>query len=804
MIKVFDYKYFVLESKSTSYILGVNQTGQMLHIYYGAKITVDSVAQIEELVEKHEFACGTSSTYNQENGSFALNNVPLEMSSIGKGDDREPLLEIVDGNGALTSDFVYESFSVNRGVIEHIGELPGSYGAAGEGDNHLCIIMTDKNNPYLSLKLNYVVYENENVIARNVQLVNSSDNVSVRVNRLLSMLMDLPQTGYKMTTFSGCWTNEMNEQSSIVSGGKHTIESRLGSSSNQNNPFFMVSHPNACEEFGPVYGFNLIYSGNHYAAVEASAHQKTRVVSGINPIGFEYELNPGETLDTPEAVMTFSSNGFRGVSENFHPFVRAHIVRGEYQYKERPVLLNSWEANYFNISESKLVKLAKAAHNVGIELLVMDDGWFGHRDDDKTSLGDWHVNKKKLPGGLSRLADKVNSCGVDLGIWIEPEMISEDSDLYKVHPEWALRHPTNNHSQGRNQMLLDLCNPEVVDYMIDTIAAVLDSANISYVKWDYNRNFTDFYSPYLETIGHNQNETGYRYILGFYRLLRTLTEKFPHILFEGCASGGNRFDLGMLCYFPQIWASDDTDAISRLDIQHGYSYGYPQSCYTSHVSDCPNHQTLRNVSLDTRFAVACNGVLGYELNLCECSSSELQEIKKQVEYYKAHRRTFQFGQMYRKMHGNIEMWNVVGNAESAYEAGAKSEAVAKTEAVATIVQRQVKASEENLRLYVEGLDPFVKYHVTKPRTKYHLMEFGSLVNAVAPIHIKSGGFLHKILALFIKMDSEEVDCELYGDALANAGLSLHQAFVGTGYNDKTRYMNDGSSRMYTIEESELV
>lgn len=775
MIKVTDDNGFVLETNDTSYIIGVNPTGQLMHVYYGERITVDS---IDELKRKHAFVPGCSSNYDEEHGTYSLCNETLEMSSLGKGDNREPMVEIEYADGSFTSDFVYDNYTIDSSVIPHQG-LPGAYSVAS--NLHLCIKLKDKNSG-ATLNLHYLVFEKENVIVRSATLENTSEQ-TLKVRRMLSMMMDMPGTGHKVTSFTGCWTNEMNKTAQVLNAGKLVLESRLGSSSNTCNPFFMVSHENTTEDFGPAYAFNLVYSGNHYEAIEVSPYNMTRIATGINPTGFTFTLKPGENFDAPEAVMTYSSNkGFNGVSENMHPFVRTHIVRGKYQFADRPILLNSWEANYFDITEKKLVRLAKEAGRVGMELLVMDDGWFSRRDNDKSSLGDWEVNTKKLPGGLKRLSEKVNKCGVNLGIWIEPEMVSEDSRLYEEHPEWAMKIPEKDHSMGRHQMLLDLCNPLVVDYMIAAISDVLSQGNISYVKWDYNRNFTDVYSLYLDA--DRQGETMHRYILGFYRMLRTLTERFPDILFEGCASGGNRFDLGMLSYFPQIWASDNSDAISRLDIQQGYSYGYPQSCFTSHVSDCPNHQTLRNGPLETRYAVAAAGVLGYELNLTECTRAEKRAIKAQVADYKENRQTLQYGQYYRTGEGNVVKWNVVSSD--------------KTKSIATIVQRQVKAAKEDETLIVKGLDERTLYNVKMSRFKINLKHFGSLVNTVAPIHIKKDGILHKLISLFVKMDSEEIDVKMYGDALGTAGYPMAQAYVGTGYDGNTRYMNDGDCRVVEI------
>ena len=437
----------------------------------------------------------------------------------------------------------------------------------------------------------------------------------------------------------------MNRNDHNVVCGKIVNASVTGTSSNRANPFVMLAPAETTEDAGDCFGFNLIYSGNHYEACEYNAFGKLRLVSGINPMGFSYQIGVGESFESPEAVMTYSPDGYNGMSQNMHAFVRECIVRGTWKKKERPVLLNSWEAAYFDINERKLLKLAKAARDVGIELFVMDDGWFGERNDDKTSLGDWYVNPKKLPDGVSGLCKKINDLGLSFGIWVEPEMINVESNLYKEHPDWTMDIPGKNHAEGRNQRMLDLANPEVVDYMIASMSNLFASANIAYVKWDMNRIVSDCYSKYLPA--KRQGETMHRYVLGLYRMMDELTKRFPEILFEGCASGGNRFDLGILCFFPQIWASDNTDAVYRVNGMNGYSYGYPMSVMGAHVSSCPNHQTLRTTPLETRFAVAAFGVLGYECNLCDMKKEDLEEIRKQIALYKEWRNVLQYGTFYR-------------------------------------------------------------------------------------------------------------------------------------------------------------
>ena len=547
----------------------------------------------------------------------------------------------------------------------------------------------------------------------------------------------------------------------------------------------MLWKNDATEDAGTCYGLNLVYSGNHYEAAEVSGHHKTRFVAGINPMGSSFLLKEGESFEAPEAVMTVSDNGFNGMSQNMHRFVRENIVRGVWKDKVRPVLLNSWEAAYFKIDESKLLKLAKAGKEVGVELFVMDDGWFGNRNDDKSSLGDWFVNKKKLPNGLEGLVKKINDLGLDFGIWIEPEMVNVDSELYRAHPEWVMEIPGKHHTEGRNQRILDFANPEVVDYMADAISNVLRQAPIAYVKWDMNRIFSDCYSQSLEP--ERMEETAHRYICGVYRLAKTLTEEFPDVLFEGCSAGGNRFDLGMLCYFPQIWASDDTDAAFRVQCQTNYSYGYPMSTVSAHVSACPNHQTLRTTPLETRFNVAAFGVCGYECNLCDMTKEELTEIANQIAIYKDWRPILQYGNFYRgRAHGNMFEWTCVANDQSA--------------AVGMLMQMMVQPNTQFEQFRAKGLNPEIRYKFFNRDLNYNIKNFGDLVNTASPIHIRPGSLMHNIVAKLKTMPGENEAVTASGSVLMKGGVKLKQAFAATGYSEDVRYFQDYGSRMYFMKE----
>ena len=771
-----DGKLFVLNTSKTSYAFRVMETGHLEHLYYGRKIHLDSDDGIREL---NEFAPGNTSIYNAENGGFSMEDIRLEISTAGKGDVREPALELINGDGSRTSDFVYSDHSIGKGK-KRDEDFPGSY---GEDADVLKVTMKDKENG-ISLILVYSVFEECDVITRSCELINEG-GTDITIERIMSTMLDFDPGDYSFITFNGAWAREMNKNVQKVGSVKLVNSSCGGSSSNHANPFVMLGRGAFDEDYGEVYGINLVYSGNQYTCVGKNPYGKVRLVTGINPQGFTWKLAKGESFRSPEAVMTYSASGCNTLSHGLHDFVNSHIVSGEWRDRLRPVLLNSWEASYFDISESKLLRLARRAKKAGIELFVMDDGWFKGRKDDTSSLGDWTPDTKKLPHGIKGICDKIRKLGLDFGIWVEPEMVNGNSDLYRAHPDWAMKIPGKAHSTGRNQMLLDLTRVEVQDYIIDAMSSVFASADISYVKWDYNRNFTDVYSSSLPF--DRQGEVSHRYILGLYRVMNTLTKKFPHILFEGCASGGNRFDLGILSYFPQIWASDDTDAYQRAVIQNGYSYGYPQSCYTCHVSDVPNHQTLRKTPLDTRFNVALFGNTGYECNLCDLPKEEFEEIKRQTGFIKENRKLMQYGRLWRVSsfdEGKTLSWTVSSKDGS--------------EAMSLIMQSLATPNDSHDVLYVRGLIDDVKYHIEVRENTYDLRGFGGLVNYVAPFHVKQDGFIHRIIAKFYKMPSEKESHEMYGDAMMYAGVHIKPRFASLGYNENTRYYPDFGSRIYKI------
>ena len=788
--------WFFLQTTHSTYGMRVMETGHLEHLYYGERITVDTQdpSSCAPLVIQRAFAPGNTCIYTKEQPQISMEDVCLEVGTCGKGDIREPFLEVCFTDGSVTSDFTFVSFEVltlkDRDERMQASGLPHSY-SEEESSSAKClhIILQDATNR-LELQLFYTVYEDCDVITRSACLLNRSDTF-VTIERCMSAQLDLTEDYSEVTHFSGAWAREMHREQITLSSGKFVNSSYTGTSSNRANPFVILSPENTCETSGSCIGCNLIYSGNHYEALEKDSYGKFRFVAGINPRSFSWQLAPGEAFYTPEAVLNFSADGFRGLSGQLHSFIREHIVRGVWKHKPRPVLLNSWEACYFKIDEKKLLQLAKAGKDAGIELFVMDDGWFLGRNNDTSSLGDWEPDPKKLPGGIASLSKKIKELGMDFGIWVEPEMISENSNLYKGHPDWAMKIPGHPHSEGRNQCILDLCNPEVRKYVIEEMTRVFSSGEIRYVKWDMNRNFSDIYSPYLPAA--KQGETAHRYVLGLYQIMEELTTRFPKILFEGCSAGGNRFDLGILCYFPQIWASDNTDALCRTGIQNSYSYGYPLSVFTAHVSSCPNHQTLRITPLETRFQVASFGILGYECNLKDLSGNDLSAIREQIALYKKWRDVFQFGSFYRGAE------NEASDSETLSWTCVSPDG---RRAVGLFFRRLTVPNQSHDWYRPVGLLPDVKYHFYGRNIKYNLKDFGDLVNTVSPIHIKQGSALQEILSRFVNMDGEKEDLTAYGDTLMRAGIALKPAFAGTGYNSDTRLFPDFSSRIYFMEAAE--
>lgn len=788
--EVKDLQGFWIGTKNTSYLFRVTKFGHLEHIYYGPSLqqsyfgvafmeqSENIAALFDALAHKNTVQTGCTVDYDKSNNTYALEHLCLEWSGTGRGDFRSSPLEMKMPDGSFIHDFVFQSFEIQEGTVE-LPELPSAY-AEDHMATSLILHLLDESNQ-TELTLIYTAFEQTDVITRRAVIKNNRDEKLV-LRRALSMCMDIPNRDYQITTFDGGWIKEAHKHQRPVSPGIFVNASTTGGSSNKHNPGILLSEKDATEDTGFVYGFNLVYSGNHFSSVELSADQLVRIQMGIHGHCFEWELHKEECFYTPEVAMTFSDKGFNGLSHHFHDFIQEHIVRGDWKKKERPVKVNNWEAFFFDFSESKLLGLAKKAKDVGVELFVLDDGWFGDRNSDRAGLGDYRVNRKKLPSGLDGFSKKIDEMGLLFGLWFEPEMINEDSDLYRNHPEYAVILPGKTPTLGRNQMVLNLCKKEVQDYIIEQVGQVLDSAKISYVKWDMNRHMSEVFSDTLQ----NQGEFYHRYMLGLYRVLREIFYTRPHILLESCASGGNRFDLGMLCFSPQIWTSDDTDPIERIKIQTGISYLYPPSTMGAHVSSAPHQQTIRETTLATRFNVAAFGCLGYELDLRSLSPVEKKEVKAQIEFYKKHRKTLQFGQFSRveTKKTNKVQWQVMEKDQSLLLTG--------------FYQTLSEASEGFDMLCIKGLSPEDQYRVeTKPQSVF-IKKFGGLVKHMLPIHVSPDGFLLRTANRVYCLEEGVEHYQASGVALEH-GILLENQFLGTGYQKEVRLLGDYGSNLYVIE-----
>lgn len=773
---------FRLETAHTSYLFEARE-GLLCQLYYGPKIHLRDPAPLRA---KAAAGYGCEVVYRADCKPLSLDTQPLEFPPQNKGDYRRgPLL--VETQDGYTADLVYRAHRVVDRLPELAG-LPGPHGA----DQCLIVILSDDRG--LTVELRYGVFEAPDVIVRSMRVVNGT-GTPMRLQRAMSAQLDLPGAGWTLTTFDGAWARERMVNEHRLGVGTVLFGSRTGNSSNRTNPFFMLCEDGANEFYGRCYGCNLIYSGSFEGSAELSPMGFTRLMEGIQSDGFSWLLAPGEGFDTPWMVLTCSDGGKNGMSRNMHRFVRRHILPPAFAEAERPVLLNNWEATYFDFSERRLLRLAKQAAALGIELFVLDDGWFGARNSDSAGLGDYTVNCKKLPGGLDGLAKKVNALGMEFGIWIEPEMVNQDSELYRAHPDWAVRTPGVPPSEGRNQLVLDLCRDEVRDYIVEQVVATIRSANIRYVKWDMNRHVSDNYSPALD----DQGMFAHRFTQGVYDLFDRITSACPGVLFEGCASGGNRFDLGVLCYFPQIWTSDDTDAYQRQLIQTGTSYGYPPCVMAAHVSASPNHQAARQSPLEGRFDVAAFGLLGYELDLTVATAAEKKVIRQQIAWYKTHRKLLQQGDFYRlkSPFGPDDTRGLTARETQWITVSPDRREAVVGELMGLMVPNSTKPP-----LRLAGLDPDRFYQVEVRREAINIKTFGSLINQILPVRVNTEGLLMHTASELYMLPCEEESYTAAGDLLMRAGLVLQQSFTGTGYNDAVRLMPDFSGRLYFLRATE--
>lgn len=688
---------FTLQTKSSTYQMK-EEEGFLFHNYYGPVIgDVDMSylvcpmdrgfsGQPQEIVDRR----------------FSLDTRLLEYSAYGTGDYRDYCLHAVYEDGSHVTDLRFVSYEVKEGKYALEG-LPAMYQGEEKAETLEITLRDEYKN--LEVVLYYGVFEDLDVITRACKIINQSEE-QVRLLRAYSMGLDFDNKDMDMLHFYGRHAMERKMERSPLQHGFQGVESRRGYSSHQQNPFVILCKQDANEEYGWCYGASFVYSGNFSIQAEVSQTDLTRLTVGIQDTQFEFHLDSGESFTAPEVILSFSENGLGQLSRNYHKAIRHNLCRGKYKTERRPVLINNWEATYFDFTPEKLVAIAKDAKELGIEMLVMDDGWFGKRDSDYSGLGDWFVNEKKLKGGLKNLVEEVNKAGMKFGIWFEPEMISEDSDLYRAHPDWALTVPGRSFTRARHQLVLDFSREDVRTYIFDRMCEILESANIEYVKWDANRHLTDVWSAKLPA--DRQGEVFHRYILGLYDFLEKLTQRFPNLLIEGCSGGGGRFDAGMMYYHPQIWCSDDTDAIERLEIQYGTSFGYPVSTVGSHVSVCPNHQTGRSVSMKTRGIVAMAGTFGYELDITKLSEDDKEIVKVQVEEFKKYYDLIQNGDYYRLTDDGSKSPYV------AWEFAAADQ----SEALLNVVVLRAKANPILHTVQVKGLKPDAVYRVEGTEEKY--------------------------------------------------------------------------------------
>ena len=684
-------RIFKLDTPHTSYCIGlVDEENFVGHIYYGRKLADDDLAYLMRTQE----APFVPSKNNRDRTSF-LDSFPMEYTGNGLGDYRESALSVRTQGGHTAVSLSCVSHRIYDGKPALEG-LPATFGT-DEECRTLELICEDR---ILGLEviLYYSVFADVDVIARSVKAVNKGSE-ALYLTKVLSACIDMDNDNYEMITLHGSWARERAIQCRPVMKGKQGVSSVRGESGHQEHPFLAWKKSSTTQEYGDIYGMNFVYSGNFMAQIELSQFDSMRVLMGIHPENFCWKLESGESFQAPEVICVYSAEGIGGMTRNLHDLYRNHLIRGEYKDRKRPILINNWEATYFDFNTDKLLDIAREASKLGIEMLVMDDGWFGHRNDDNSSLGDWQVNEEKITGGLSHLVEEVNKLGMKFGIWFEPEMISPESALYKAHPDWAIAVPGRTGSLARNQYVLDLTRKEVRDCVYDMVSAVLHSANIEYVKWDMNRQLSDIGSYGLPA--DRQGELFHRQVLAVYELQDRLTREFPHLLLENCSGGGARFDAGMLYYSPQIWCSDDADAIERLAIQEGTAMMYPLSAMGAHVSDCPNHTVGRVTPFETRGYVALAGTFGYELDITKIPEEDRNRIPDQVAMYHKYNDLVREGDYYR----------IASYAENHYYDCYEVVSKDKTEALVTYIQVLNRPNYHSRRIFIPGLAPDRTYVV---------------------------------------------------------------------------------------------
>ena len=713
-------RIFCLDTKNTTYLIGVTPEGYVGHIYYGERLHREA----DDYLLRTGEAPFTPSVNKRDKSSF-LDSFPMEYPTGGIGDYRESCLDVRNAKGQVGSELLYRSHEIYRGKKKLEG-LPASFGAEEEVET-LEITLVD---PVLGMQavLSYSVFEKVDVIARSVRILNQGSG-ALKLEKVFSACLDMDNEDFEMIDLCGAWARERHIQRGRLRYGKQAVSSVRGESSHQEHPFMALVSPGTDQKQGQVYAMHFVYSGNFLAQAELTQYDSVRMVMGIHGDQFSWNLSAGESFQAPEVILTYSGQGLGKMSRSFHDFYRNHMIRSVYNHRKRPILINNWEATYFDFDTDKLLQIAREAKKCGIEMLVMDDGWFGKRNFDDNSLGDWKVNEEKIKGGLKYLVDQVNEIGLEFGIWFEPEMISPDSDLYRAHPDWALQIEGREGTMCRCQYVLDLSRRDVLNYVYEAVAEVLRSANIRYVKWDMNRQLSDLGSAFLDEEHHG--ELFHRYVLGVYELQERLVSEFPELLLENCSGGGARFDPGMLYYSPQIWCSDDTDAIERLLIQEGTGLIYPLSTMGAHVSDCPNHIVGRSTPFETRGHVALAGTFGYELDITKIPDEERQMICEQTKMYHAYNDLVREGDYYRiasyRENHKFDAWAVASKDKS--------------EVLMTYVQVLAEPNKHSRKLRLQGFEPEACYRLTGTERTYTgemLMYAGFLIEPL------KGDFVSKL------------------------------------------------------------
>lgn len=681
-----------LSTKNTSYQMKFDDLGYLFHTWYGERIEdSDDMSYRISSIDRGF----SGNPYETMDRSYSLDVYPQEYPTFGNGDYRVDCIQVVNPDGTNVVELKYDSCEIKKGKYDLQG-LPAFFWNEEEGES-LKVNLIDKVSG-VRVELLYGVLEKYDIITRAVRIVNTSVN-ELKIEKALSACLDMVDGDFDLIHFHGKHAMEREFERSPLAHGKLVLESKRGTSSHQQNPFAILAKKDATETFGECVGVAFVYSGSFVIEAEIDQVNQTRLVVGLHPEQFEYILNAGEELVLPEVAFTYSNAGFEKMTHSFHDAVRQNLQQGEFVHKHRPILINNWEATYFDFNADKIFDIASKAKSLGIELLVMDDGWFGERYDDVRGLGDWYVNEEKLGSSLKELVDRINAIDMKFGIWFEPEMINEDTRLYREHPDFMIRVPNRKGVKGREQFILDFTRKDVRDYIKDMMVKILDNANIEYIKWDMNRSLSAVYSANLSA--KSMGEFHYRYVLGLYELLDELTKKYPNILFEGCSGGGGRYDLGMLYYHPQIWLSDDTDAIERLKIQYGSSFAYPIGSAGAHVSASPNHQTTRKTPFETRATVAMGGTFGYELDLNKVSEKEQEQVKSQVKDYLKYDELIHEGDYYRITSpydiSRVTAWEVLSKDKSF--------------GLLSAVVQAVEANESNIYIYPRGLEDSAYYEI---------------------------------------------------------------------------------------------